>query len=350
VDYVGVMKQAWRVTRESRVLRGLATISAAQLLVYSAVTGAMLVPLAVLPQLMRSFALASTSAATGAEPFGALGTRLLVNGGQALLSAVPLLASGLVFLFCLWIVLGIFDIAAQAGMIVEVDGVLQHRTAPLLDRLRNGFGMWWRVAGLSAVAAMPTLVMLLLVALVTMLTVTLPLSRGELPNPAAALSGQMVMVPLQGIASVATTVLAVVVQIALRSAVLEDLHWRQSLRRGFDLVRANLVHVALTYLIATALATAVALGFALLASVVAGVAGVALTALLAVSPAVLGPSLAVVAVLGGLVLAGVAVALYAHFIAWMAAVWTILWRGLVGPTDDAAGVTGVGAAASVGTE
>ena len=67
------------------------------------------------------------------------------------------------------------------------------------------------------------------------------------------------MVPLQGIASLAAIVLGVLVQISLRYAVLDDLDWRQSLGRGIGFVRANFAHVALTYLLAAAIAAGVAL-------------------------------------------------------------------------------------------
>ncbi len=54
MNYGAIIAQAWDVTRRSRTLKRLAAISAAQLIVYSVVLVALLVPLTVLPQLTMS--------------------------------------------------------------------------------------------------------------------------------------------------------------------------------------------------------------------------------------------------------------------------------------------------------
>ncbi len=249
---------------------------------------------------------------------------------------VPAMITGMAFLFVVWIVLGVLDVAAQAGMIAEADGQLRSLPAGVRERMRGGFRVWWRVAALSAVAAMPTLLMLLALGLSTTFTYTIPLWRGQLPDPAAALGGQLLMVPLQGVAAVATTVLAVLVQIALRSAVLEDLHWRESLRRGFDLIKANLAHVVLTYLILAAVSAALLIGVSFGASVLIGAVSALAISLLVASSAAYGTAVFGLMGTAALVLTVAGVVLYALFIAWTSAVWTILWRNLTTPPGQAA--------------
>jgi hypothetical protein len=350
VDYVGIIKQAWRVTRRSRALRELGAISASQLVVYSLAVGATLAPLALLPRFTAGLSAAEQGSVPPVGPLGMSGTRLLVDAGQAFLDYLPLIAGGLVILSALWVVLGILDVAAQAGMIAEVDGVLGSRTVDLRERMHEGFRMWWRVAGLSAVAAMPTLIMLLLIGFATTLTYTVPLMRGDLPDPATAMAGQLALVPLQGVVSVATTLLAVLVQVSLRSAVLEDMQWRESLRRGFSLVKANPGPVALTYLIVTAVATIVALCISLVAGVVLGVVAVLTISLAAASGGLLGALAAVIAVLAGLALTAGGVAVYSVFIGWASAVWTILWKILIAPRGGDSVAPSVEGVASTGTD
>lgn len=349
MDYAGVIKQAWRITRQSRVLRRLGLISAAQLIVYSLVTGAMLLLLTALPQLTTSLSVAAQGATPGAAPLGGPDAELVARAGQALVEYLPLITGVLLVLFGIWVVLGVFDVAAQAGMIAETNGALDSRSSSLVERMRAGFGMWWRVAGLSAVAAMPTLLVLLVVGLMTTITFTIPLTQGRLPDGAAAISWQLALAPLQGIASLVSAVLAVVVQIALRSAVLDDIQWRAALRRGWALVKANLVQVGLTYLAVAVIAAAVSFAAWLVAGVLLSAGALMLLGISAAAPGA-GSVVVGIAVLGGVALTTGGVVVYSLTIAWTSAVWTIVWRNLTAPNGGVLPQRPVGSTVSMGTE
>jgi hypothetical protein len=210
--------------------------------------------------------------------------------------------------------------------------------------MRDGFAVWWQSIGLLAVAALPALVLMLALALSTLLTYTLPLSRGELPNTAVALGSQVAMTPLQGIVSVVSIVLGVIVQMSLRSVVLEGMVWRPAFRSGWETSRAHMADVALVYVFVTAAAIPVGL----VSVIVVGVIAVVVGGLAAAVTVLVGGSTMAGAVwgiaIGSIFATPVWLGIQALFIAWVSAAWTVLWRRLrvVPGAGDDVGVLHIG--------
>lgn len=325
VDIVSVLAEAWRIVRVSRPLWWLGAISALQAVIYVAVVMLMVLPSVALPQLIGPLEQVSRATSPDVASLSALSTTLLA-GSEWVVAHLPQVITGIVVLMCCWVAAGIFDVAAQAGSVSQVTRVATGGRASVRSGLRDGFAVWWQSVGLLAVAALPALVLMLALAISTLLTYTLPLSRGEMPNTAFAVASQVALTPLQGIVSVVSLVLGVIVQMSLRHVVLERAPWRSALREGFELTRANAVEVALVYLF-TAFA---GIPVALLSAIVTGVIALVVGGLSAAVSVLVGGSTAAGIVwgifVGGLAATPVWLAIQAVFAAWVSASWTVLWR------------------------
>ncbi|NTU71802.1 MAG: hypothetical protein HGB10_08295 [Coriobacteriia bacterium] len=321
MDFGSVLREAWVTVRRSRTMGSLAGISVAGGFIYALLVGVALVPLLILPQATLSLSMASSTAGADAPEIDAFVATITDGAATVIAEAGPAIVAGLLLIFALWIGLGILDVAAMGGMIAEAASPRSSRT---LARLDDGFRVWWRVAALYALGALPSLVSMLVMGLVVLFTTTIPLSRGELPSPAATIAGQLLMVPLQPLTAVASVLLGLLVNIAVRSAVLEDLGWRAALRRGFELVRRNLESVAVIYLLSTLIVASVLVA----AAIVFGIVSSALVVLVGALVAVLGSmtTAGVVAAILGVAVAIMMLVVYALLVAWRSAVFTVLWK------------------------
>ena len=323
----GVLSQAWTIVRHSRPLWWLGAVSAAQAMVYSAVVMLMILPSVALPQLVIPLQAASSATSADTVRLSALSGAFL-SGSEAVVRFLPEVIAGIVVLFCVWIVSGVFDVAAQVGVVTQVAEERRGRRASTRAGLSDGFGVWWQTIGLLAVAALPALVLVLGIGVSTLFTYTLPLMRGELPNTATVVSGQLLLAPLQSVVSIVSVALGVIVQLALRFVALERAPWRRALFQGWAMARAHLADVALTYLFATVVGIPVVLASTLVVGVIAAiVAGFVLAAIaLTGVPGLAAVSVGVVAV--AVVATPVVLTLQALFLAWYSAVWTVLWQGV----------------------
>jgi hypothetical protein len=342
-DIAGVLSEAWRVVRGARPLWWLGAISALQAVIYSAVVMLMVLPSVALPQLIAPLEQASHSTRPDTAALSALSGTLLA-GSEAVVRYLPAVVTGIVLLMCCWVASGVFDVAAQAGCISQVVRVAEGGRASVRAGMRDGFAVWWQSIGLLAVAALPALALMLALAVSTLLTYTLPLSRGELPNTGLALTSQVAITPLQGIVSIVSIVLGVVVQMSMRSVVLEGMPWRPALRSGWATSRAHMADVALVYVFVAAAGIPVGLVSVIVIGVIALVVGglVAAVAVLLSGSTMTGAVWGIV--IGSICAAPAWLAIQALFIAWVSAVWTVLWHRLrvrPGAGDDV-GVVHVG--------
>ena len=351
MEYGRLVREAWSVTSRTRALWGLGAIVALQLVVYAAIVMSLSAPLAILPQMAESM-----SAEGGAASQGAVdGEQILVFAAQWVAARASLIAAVVLGVFLLWVVLGVLDVAAQVGMITQVEAVQERRTTSAGAGMADGFRYWWRAVALLAIAALPALVYLLISALVVLFTVSLPLYLGNQPAPGAALISNLVLTPLSAVSSLIAIPLAVLVQLALRFAVLDHASWRAAFGRAWRLAKGSFAEVALVYLLLVAVGFVVSLalmGVLALAGIVLATITLWISASMTGAP---GGSAVATALVGLVVLGGLLfVAMQAVMFIWRSSVWTLFWREKTGrgghavtPTigtvsGDAAGSTNEG--------
>jgi hypothetical protein len=329
MDVGRIIAAAWRLTRRTPALRVLGLFSALQIVLYSVIVGVVVVPMSLLTQLLlrtsqlgvgESSALQQTTFVSG----------LLAASGWLSSHWTPIVA-GIGLLTVAWAVSGVFDVAATAGMISQTEAVSQGHRASVSAGLREGFSMWWRAAGLLAIAALPSLLLMLAAAVFTLLAVSLPLAAGQAPNAALLQLGNLMTTPLSTVVSLANIPLAVLVTLGLRFAVLDHLNWRSAFGSAWHMARVHLADVAVMYLVVTGVLLAASLGLAALSALVvtAGVLAGAL-AVAAGMAATSAPVIAVAAATGLLLLAGYVLFMVVVLV-WQSVSWTLFWRRLTRP-------------------
>jgi hypothetical protein len=302
VDFGAIVADSWKAMRRNPALWGLAGVSALQVALYALIVGGVVAPMAVLSQAMIGL---RASQVDGANTDSAVQLSTLVTesgrwigGHWALLVGVTAAA------MALWATSGVMDVAATVGAITQTDAAMGGAQPSVSAGLHDGFGVWWRTIGLLAIAALPTLLYLLVYALITFYTVSLPLYTGSLPNPAAMSSGNAILVPMSTLVTIAGIPLGVIVALGLRFVALRGLDWRSALAAGWRLARERFGNVALMYLIIMAVTT---------------LATIAATVVIAVVLVVLVGMLGVVALIPML-------ALIAGTLLWQSVSWTVFWR------------------------
>ena len=343
MDHKALAFEAWSVTRRTPALWWLGSVSAAQVLVYSAIVASVTGPLAVMPQLLTAPSASPTLAESQMQILR--GNALVAVTGWLSLHGTALLV-GIVAVFVLWIALGVIDVAAQGGLISQAcsatvsastSAAARERHPSLRDGMRDGFRVWGRIVGLLAIAALPSLIPMLVVGLVATFTMTVPLLLGGAPNPRAAIMGNLVLSPLSSLAALVSIPLGVAVQLGLREAVLVDANWRTAFSAGGRLLKAHLGDVAVAYLLVTIVGVAVTLlaGIVLAVLVVPTIA-VAFAVGGGSGPTAITSGLFVLSAVSLIVLFPLAVLTYV----WTSCFWTMLWQRLTAADGARATMTG----------
>jgi hypothetical protein len=245
---------------------------------------------------------------------------------------------GALLVLSAWLVLGVLDVAAQTGMVAQVNAVAEHRPASFGSGLLDGFRLWWRAVALFALAALPTMAYLLVMAIVVLLTVSLPLYRGQPPQPATAFAANLALSPLSAIVSLVSIPLGVLVQLALRFAVVDDVAWRPAFSSAWRLARANLAEIAVVYVVVMLVSFAAFLLFAFGAAVLAVIASALLLGAAAVATSGDSAATGQVALFGTAGLVGLLfVAFQGVMFVWQSSAWTLVWRDRTRPGSPGAG-------------
>ena len=333
MDFKALALDAWSITRRTQALWWLGLVSAAQVVVYTGIVASIAGPLAVLPQLVTA---PSASPTLAESQLQGLRENVLVAVADWLAVHGTALLLGVVAVFALWIVLGVLDVASQSGLITQAAASRDRRPTSFRVGMRDGFHVWWRVIGLLAIAALPSLFSMLVMALVVLFTMTLPLLRGAAPDPGAALAGNLILSPLSSLAALVSIPLGVTVQLGMRDAVLADADWRTAFRSGWKLLKTHLAEVVVAYLLIAVVGIVVTMVAGVLLAVVgvptivvafAAGGGSGLTALAS--------GLFVLAVVSLVVLMPLAVLNYV----WTSCVWTLFWQRTVGWSQRGATMT-----------
>jgi len=329
VDYGRIARDAWAVTVRTRPLWYLGAICAAEAAFSSAALALLAVPMSIIPQAVTG---ADPSAAA---PFSGSRERVVLDVAQWLGGHLAAVTVGVAIALCVWLVIGAVGVAAQTGIVTQVAAVAEARAASVGAGVRDGFRLWWRVVALLAIAALPGLVYLLVMAVVMTFTITVPLVLGKQPDPGTVLLANLGMSPLAPVTTLVAVPLGVLVELGVRFGVLDGVEWRPAFASAWRLARADFAEIALTYVLVTIVAAAASVAFAVIALSCGAVTGaVALGAgLLATAGDAAQAGRAAVWVGGG-ASALLFVAFEAVMFVWHSAVWTLVWRDRTGRSPD----------------
>lgn len=328
MEYKALALDAWRLTRHGRPLWWLGLVSAASALMYSLIVLAMTGPLAILPQLVVTPGTYATGVGAGVDEWrvravGRLSQTISAHGFSIL--------AGITVVYVVWIVLGVFDVASQTGLITQAYAAERLQAPSFRVGMRDGFRVWWRVVGLLALSVLPSLVAMLGVGLVMLFTVSLPLLRGETPDPSAVLLGNAMLSPLSAITTLVGIPVGLTVQLGMRNAVLADEDWKASFSAGWKLLAGNFMEVALVYLLVAGVGLIVGIVAGIVISVVGGIAAVVVVSEVLTGGAGGGVVLTLVAAFA--VLSLLLVPLTAVTYVWNSCVWTLYWTRKTGSSS-----------------
>ncbi len=321
MDYWGILKQSLRIVRTERGLWGFGALSAAQSLLATVVFVAIGGLSGIVGALGQEIALGGLG---GSSSPGRL-TRLAVAGYDLIVTWLPAIVGVSVVVMLGWLVFAILDVAASGGAISQADTVLRGGRASFREGMGFGFSRWGRIAALLAVTAAPLLVGALAQALATLATITLPLMRDSAPSLSAIWLANQSASGIASLASIVAVPLGVIVMIALRGALLEDLTWRAALGSAWHVCVSRFADVALMYLVLLVAALIAGVAFGLALAVVVAVAGTA-AGVAYFSEAVIGAI--VIGVLGLVAMVALSAVLQGAFNLVFSVTYTVFWRAL----------------------
>lgn len=319
MDWSGLLRETFDVMRRGRPLWQLAIVSAIQAGLYGVLALAVILPMTLLTQVL-------VQAGTGSSGLPPDITDRYVPQAVAWISAnQAAIVAGAVVLFLLWIVAGVFDIAATAGSISQACSVADGRPASFAQGMRDGFRVWLRTIGVLAVAAIPALVSLAGVAALMLVTVTIPLAQGQQPSAVAMAAGNGVNSLLSTVSGIVGIPLLVIAQLGMRFIVVEDMQWKPAWLEGWKMTKERLGDVAITYVIQLGVTMAVALIFTVILAVLGGALG-AVALAMANGAGSLSGAAVVALTLGVAVAVVLAVVCSALVVLWQSVLWTLAWR------------------------
>jgi hypothetical protein len=327
VDWAGLVREAFALARRGTALWRLGAVSVVQLVLYTLMLSAAVVPLAVLSE-----TLAVAQSPDAAVPLGVLE---VLSRALSWVSDHRLgIAAGALSLFFVWVTSGVFDVAATAGTISQTGRLADNRSATFSQGMRDGFRAWWRTVGLLAIAAIPALISLAVLAAVTLLTITIPISRGQTPSPAAISAGSMVNSALSGVLGLVGIPLGVVAQLGMRYVVFEDAGWKSAWQNAQELAKARLADVAVMYFVQMAVVWLGSVAFALVAGSLLAVLVPSVALMVGAAHSFSGAAFFVSA-LGAVALAVVSIGYFILVVVWQSAAWTLFWRRIRGAAPAA---------------
>lgn len=317
VRWWGLVRETLEVSWRGRALWRLALVSLLQLVLLSGLVALVVVPLGVLAYVFSGAAVpgANQSAMVLSAAPGAL---------EWILEHRSTAVAVIVIVFGLWVASGVLDVAATSGMISQTTRVADARKGSFEEGMRVGFRVWWHVVGLLAIAAIPALASMLAVAIVTYVTITLPLALGHSPDPLGVSAGLTIQSAVNTIASVAGIPLGALAQMGMRKVVLDGGTWREGWRDALATARSRPLDVAVVVLLAGASSMAAGLVFSVVLGVCVLLFGGA-AAWFAAIPGQSGTALALACAAGFLVATAGAVLCLAVLVL-QSVLWTLFWR------------------------
>jgi hypothetical protein len=307
MDYTDILKRAWRVAWRNKVLWVLGFFAGA-----GAGGGG--------GGNSGGSGFGSGSGSSGSSPI----TQAQMDQFQTLLQHYAVaIVLGVIVLFALGLVLMVLSVAARGGLVHLVNEAEEGRPVHAREGWRVGFAKWWRVFGVGFLAALPSVLIGLVMLLIIGIGVLAAIRAGAIGDAGSAIVGTILgsacmLLVLAVPAIFFGIVLGISADLGIRYVVLEDRRASESLRQGWrDLWSRRGAFVM--YLIQVGVGIAYGIVVAIVAAILI-VPGI----LLAVAGAwPVGVLMTVSAVLV-LMVPGAAYATFYH------AVWTIFFRRMTG--------------------
>jgi hypothetical protein len=316
VNYTEIIKRAWKITWEHKALWILG--------LFAGTTG-------------------------GSTRFGQIGYRVDSQSLQGLdLSRgiagstvysyadrwVPVLLGVIVLLFLFAVLWAVVSLAAQGGLVQQVNEAAERRQVRLGAGWSVGFHYWGRVAISALLLLLPLAAIGFAVAMAWVVAIVLPLAVGTTPGAASWAALAAVIALLVPVSLVAGFLLLNMYTLSLRFIVLENRTATAAISAAWWVVRHRFKDVFLMWLITVGLS--LAFGVALIVPAFFLGLGVALTVLVGAWP---------VAVFAGLLLLVALVAASAVLGTFSSALWTLFFRRVTGREPEIAAPAYVGSAA-----
>ena len=232
---------------------------------------------------------------------------------------------------CLAIIIGIaiwvVSVIARGGLIAGVQQVEDEGQTTFGSAWRAGARRFWTLFGISILAAIP-LIILAVVGIIVLIVMFVGSGFAFDSSDAAGAMGIVTSILCGGVFCCGMVIVAIILQqirlYAERAAVLEDLGWIEAFVRGWNVLKANLGHTIVFWLIF------LAVGFALMILVGIGVAVVVVPFAAIAANVDPGPWLIAPVACGGLIAIIVGSLISAIVETFTSATWTLAYREMVG--------------------
>lgn len=243
MKYWSLLKDAWAALRNAPSLWALGLVTAASslalMLIGSAISLVAVLPFAVIVLDSDPSLLTGSSDVAVSDLYTFLDSGLVFVGNNMWLINLLLAAAVTV-----WFVLALLEITVMGGLVTQVDASDRGEKAGARVAMADGTQYWWRTAAIWALAILPQLIYALLITVVMWFTIASPLLAGEIPNLDLMTGTTMFTQPIGMLASVAGLALGVLVAIALRYGLVDDLDWRSALSSAWRFVRTDFKRTA----------------------------------------------------------------------------------------------------------
>ena len=232
---------------------------------------------------------------------------------------LPVIIGATVFLFLLAILWWVIGLAAQGGLVHQVNEAAEDRTVKLGAGWSAGFHFWGRVAIAGLLLLLPMVAIALIGTVASFATLALPFLGGSAPGAGSWAAFSAMMALLIPVSIVAGFLLSNLYALTVRFVVVEDRRPADGISAAWAVIRSRFKDVFLMWLVTVGLAMAFGLAIGLPAFFFA--IGIVLMLTFGAWP---------VAVLVGLVLVAVLVVLGSGFNTFNSALWTIFFRRITG--------------------
>jgi hypothetical protein len=226
MDYGKILSRAWRIVWENKWLFVLGFLAA----------------------------LGSGGSGGGSSNFrspapGDFGPEFSGDFSQVFGQLAPFIVGLVCFFFLLAIVLWLLRLVGEAGMIASVDRIEAGEKFTLRDGFRAGTSYLKSMVGLSLVLYAPFILAGLIITVVAISFVITSLGGGEELAASSFGLAALCLIPLACILAIAGLVVAFVYPMAQRGIIIEGLGVMDGIRRGWQVLRENLVEIFLLALI-----------------------------------------------------------------------------------------------------